>query len=213
MKFKIHRLTNTAIFPTKDNHKDAGWDLYADEDVIIEPGETKIVKTGIAIQPDNPDYFKIVFESIRERSGLASRSVRVGGGVVDEIFTGEVGVILQNLNIHHILNRLIFKGINTTDEMVNILKECNLKIKKGDKIAQFLPKEVVYAELEDVDGLEETSRGNKGFGSSDCRCTTHLFYFQRRPLLREIKNFILQKFPNDAPLRKYRFPPFSSTNS
>ena len=70
MQIKIKKLTNTAIIPTRATQGSAGYDLYADiaEPVIIAPGETKKIGTGVAITP--PDG---TFGAIFSRSGTATK--------------------------------------------------------------------------------------------------------------------------------------------
>lgn len=66
MKLKIQKLTNTAVIPRYEHPEDSGLDLISIEDIIIHPGESKLVPTGIAIElPLNTEA------QIRPRSGLA----------------------------------------------------------------------------------------------------------------------------------------------
>src|SRR5690625_6556131 len=88
------RLNENATIPTKAHPTDSGFDLYASEDVIIEPGETVIVPTGIAV--DLPKGFEV---QVRPRSGVTSRTkLRVQLGTIDNGYTGEIGVIVDNIN-------------------------------------------------------------------------------------------------------------------
>ena len=91
MKLQIKRLTETAILPVKAHATDSGFDLFADEDVIIEPGETAVIKTGIAIAlPPNHEA------QIRPKSGVTSKTdLRVQLGTVDEAYRGEIGIIVD----------------------------------------------------------------------------------------------------------------------
>src|SRR5690625_4410300 len=63
------RLTDDAILPTKAHPTDSGYDLYAAEDIIIEPGDTAIVKTGIAVEL--PAGYEA---QIRPRSGITAKT-------------------------------------------------------------------------------------------------------------------------------------------
>ena len=92
---KIKRLTPTAKIPTRGSKEAAGLDLYADgETVVLYPGETKMIHTGIAmeIKPG-------VFGAIYPRSGLASKyGLRLANcvGVIDSDYRGEIGIPLRN---------------------------------------------------------------------------------------------------------------------
>jgi len=120
----------------------AGADLRAaiDADVIIEPGEHALIKTGFAMAlPDN-------FEAqIRPRSGLALKhgiTVLNSPGTIDADYRGEIGIIL----INH--GKLPFT------------------IQRGDRIAQMIIAPFVQANFQAVESLSETARGAGGFGSS-----------------------------------------------
>jgi len=120
----------------------AGADLRAaiDENVIIESGEKALIKTGFAMAlPDN-------FEAqIRPRSGLALKhgiTVLNSPGTIDADYRGEIGVIL-----------------------INHGKEA-FRIQRGDRIAQMIIAPFVQANFQCVDTLDETERGEGGFGSS-----------------------------------------------
>lgn len=86
------RLHKDAIMPKKAHDSDSGFDLYALEDTIIQPGETVVVKTGVAIGlPEGWDA------SVRPRSGITSKStLRVQFGTVDNSYKGDIGVIVDN---------------------------------------------------------------------------------------------------------------------
>src|SRR5699024_6808547 len=80
LKVGFKRLSDDATLPTKAHETDSGFDLYASEDVIIEPGDTVVVPTGIAVQlPAGHEA------QIRPRSGVTSRTkLRVQLGTIDE---------------------------------------------------------------------------------------------------------------------------------
>jgi len=120
----------------------AGADLRAavDEDVLIHPGEHKLIKTGIAMAlPDNYEA------QVRPRSGLALKhgiTVLNSPGTIDADYRGELGVIL-----------------------INHGKE-DFIISRGDRIAQMIIAPFVQANFCEVAELSETERGTGGFGSS-----------------------------------------------
>lgn len=142
MEARIKKLKENAIIPTKGSQKAAGYDLYAccDDSIIIEPYKTEKIGTGLAIQPPE-GYFGAIFA----RSGLATKNgLRPANcvGVCDEDYTGEYIVALHN-------DSSSIWAINS-----------------GDRIAQlvFLP----YVDIKfcEVDKLDNTNRGDNGFGST-----------------------------------------------
>src|SRR5690606_10358288 len=89
---KVKRLHPDAVIPTKAHAADAGFDLVAVEDAVIEPGETVLIKTGLAFEL--PEGFEM---QIRPRSGVTLKTkLRVQLGTVDSNYRGEVGVIVDN---------------------------------------------------------------------------------------------------------------------
>lgn len=136
----IKKLINDAILPTYAHSADAGADVYAVEDTVLESGETKAVKTGIAISV--PIGYEI---QLRPRSGLSLKTgLRVANSpaTIDSGFLGEVGVIIQN----------------TSSE--------SYTIKKGDRIAQMVLAEVPMIKWVEVDDLGSSERGEGGYGST-----------------------------------------------
>lgn len=140
--FKIKRLTNTAILPTRAYEGDLGYDLYADEDMVLKPLESVKIKTGIAVQfPEGWGGF------IKDRSSMASKRIITSGGVIDSGFMGPLSVILTDITAND-------------GSRVYI-------IKKGDKIAQLVPIPVSDWLVTEVDDFDNTTERNvKGFGSS-----------------------------------------------
>lgn len=127
--------------PTKAHNTDAGYDLYSNENVVVRPGETVKVKTGICVGfPQG--YWGKVFD----RSSVGSRGLLVNAGVIDQSYRGEIVVCLTNLS-------------NGSDDDTFI-------IHKGYKIAQMVLMQNIHFDIVEVDELEETERGEKGFGSS-----------------------------------------------
>lgn len=154
-KLKIKRLDNTAIPPTKAHSGDLGWDFYSLEDIIILPGETKRIRTGIAI--GLPEGFGMI---LKERSSMGAKGVALRGGVIDNGYTGEIQVMLTNLNM---------KTAYPQDEFTlknRMVPDKRIEIRKGDKICQGVLQKVYEASLQEVESLDETSRNDSGFGSS-----------------------------------------------
>ena len=142
MKVNIKRLNENAIVPTYGSEYAAGADLYAciTEDTTILPNETKLIKTGIAIEvPEGYGAF------IYARSGLASKRGLAPAnkvGVVDSDYRGEVMVALHN-----------HSSIAQT-------------IARGERIAQMILLPFIEMNFEEVDELSDTNRGDGGFGST-----------------------------------------------
>jgi dUTP pyrophosphatase len=178
---KIKRLHPDAVIPRYAHEFDAGFDLVAIEDVIIEPGETKLVRTGLAMSL--PPGYEL---QIRPRSGISLRTkLRIANspGTVDAGFRGEIGVIVDNISREVIkrydkdgqLERVMLSGqalsvVKTIDEdyvdIGKIIEDGTYIIRKGDRIAQGVIKPVEQAHFVEVDELDETERGANGFGSS-----------------------------------------------
>lgn len=130
------KLDPGAIMPTRAHPTDAGLDLYAREDMPIF-GEA-VFDTGVHIAFDHGTYGKI-----ESKSGLnVKHSVVSCGGVIDEGYTGSITVKLYNL------------GLET------------YRVKKGDKIAQLVIMPYLTPEIEMVESLDKTERGDGAFGST-----------------------------------------------
>ena len=141
---KIKKLDNfnNLNLPKYKTKGSAGMDLEAAlaEDFILESGKSALIKTGIAIALEEG------FEAqIRPRSGLALKngiSVLNTPGTIDSDYRGEIGVIL----------------INHSQE--------NFTIMPGMRIAQMVISKYEQAEIQIVENLDETVRGEGGFGST-----------------------------------------------
>ena len=160
MNVKIKRLTETAKIPTRGSEYAAGYDLYADEDVVIEPGLTNLISTGIAVEI--PEGY---FGGIYARSGLATKQgLRPANcvGVIDSDYRGPVGVALHNDNPYRVTQ------ISKTEEGRPLISAPiqYREIKKGDRIAQLVIQKFEPVTFEEVDELSDTDRGEGGFGST-----------------------------------------------
>lgn len=141
-QIKVVLLNQNATTPTRNKSTDAGLDLYASEDVYIPYRETRVIPTSVAVGVPQGYVGKI-----EDRSSLASKGLRTGGGVVDHGYTGEVKVVIHNVT--HIESNM--QGYH---------------VKKGDKVAQLLLYKVETPSVILVDSLGESERGIYGFGSS-----------------------------------------------
>lgn len=141
IKIPAKALENCPGMPNYAYPGDAGFDLKSAEELILGPGERKVVKCGFSMAI--PEGFAGL---VIPRSGLAAKhgiSVVNAPGLVDSGYRGEIQVILLN-----------------TD------KNESFNISTGDRIAQMMIVPFANAELVEVDNLESSERDEKGFGSS-----------------------------------------------
>lgn len=137
----VRQLDPELSLPTYAHPGDAGADLASAEDVVLAPGERRLVGTGVAVAV--PDGFAAF---VHPRSGLAARhglTIVNAPGTVDAGYRGEIRVCLLN-----------------TDA------ETPIRISRGDRIAQLVIQPVVRAEFVPVQALDDTARGAGGYGST-----------------------------------------------
>jgi dUTP pyrophosphatase len=140
---KVKKLHSDSIYPKYNYPTDSGFDLHSVEEVIIPPFGRALVPTGLSFQFDEGLEIQV-----RPKSGLAINqglTVLNTPGTVDQGYSGEIKVIIFNTN-------------NST-----------VTIPKGMKIGQAVLCPVLngkFVTFENVDELNETDRGNNGFGST-----------------------------------------------
>ena len=144
-----YKIDIDAIMPTKAHtgvFEDAAYDLYAIDNILIQPNERLMIDTKLAfIIPDG------YWLKLRERSGLANKGIHVLGGVIDSGYTGSVRVILYNSDKEPLI------------------------IQKGKAIAQFTVEKLTKSAVKELNFLtfdremKIRKRGEKGFGSSDVK--------------------------------------------
>jgi len=137
MELKVKKIHPAAKNPVYGHPGDAGLDLFACVDLSLAPGELKAVPTGI--QMAIPKGFVGL---VWDKSGVSLKGVHRLAGVVDAGYRGEVQVVLINLGREP------------------------YEIKAGMKIAQMLIQPVHSVEVRESDSLDDTSRGEGGFGST-----------------------------------------------
>ena len=138
---KVRRLDPRATLPTRAFPGDAGLDLYALDDGLLEPGGRASVGTGIALEIPEGHAGLVL-----PRSGLAARhgiALVNAPGLIDAGYRGEIAVLLLN-----------------TD------RRNAFAISSGDRIAQLVLVRVETPAVEEVDALALSERGAGGFGSS-----------------------------------------------
>ncbi|TWK51981.1 dUTP diphosphatase [Bacillus licheniformis] len=165
MNVNIKRLSPDAKIPQYAHASDACFDLVAAEDVVIEPGETALVKTGLAFEV--PEGYEM---QIRPRSGITLKTkLRVQLGTVDAGYRGEVGVIVDNIAPLNMEVPFDYGPLMVTGEIYRMngdLPQFSYIIRKGDRIAQAVIKPVEQAAFTEVTELGGSDRGAGGFGSS-----------------------------------------------
>lgn len=141
MRMTIKRLDEGLPLPSYAHEGDAGLDLYSAEDATLAPFERRLIATGVAVSiPEGYAGF------VQPRSGLAIKqglSLVNTPGLIDSHYRGEIKAIAINLDSQN-----------------------QIEIRRGDKIAQLVIQPVARVELVEVVELDETVRGEGGFGST-----------------------------------------------
>ena len=140
VKIYVQKTSEKTAFPSYMTPGSSGLDLRAsiEEPMTLEPFERKLIPTGLKLAI--PQGYE---GQVRPRSGLALKhgiTTLNSPGTIDSDYRGEVKVLLVNLGSAPVV------------------------INSGDRIAQLVIAPVVQAELEEVDELDDTSRGDGGFG-------------------------------------------------
>jgi dUTP pyrophosphatase len=134
---QIKKISSEAVLPTRAHADDAGMDLYSLEDGILEPGQGKMIRTGIAIA------LEVGFVGlVADRSSMAKKGIKTAGGVIDAGYRGEIHIVLWNISREPV------------------------QIKRQERIAQLLIMPIATPAVVEAEQLDDTARGAKGFGSS-----------------------------------------------
>ena len=132
------KLTERAVTPTRSSPRAAGLDLHSAYDTKVPARGKVLVQTDLQIQLAEGFYGRVA-----PRSGLALKHhIDIGGGIVDEDYRGNLGVILYNHS------------------------DVPFTVSRGDRIAHLICQQICYPKLEEMKVLSITERGNRGFGSS-----------------------------------------------
>ena len=138
VNIKVLKETEDAVLPTYAHFGDAGADLYANEEVDIQPNEVKIIQTGLKVEI--PDGYEM---QVRPRSGMSTKTPVLGIlGTVDSGYRGSLGVMLYNHG------------------------DIPYRVQKGDRIAQAVIAPTYHGNFLISDSLSETERNENGFGST-----------------------------------------------
>ena len=126
-----------AILPSRGSEQAARLDLHSTIETMVQPGDSVLIKTGIALELPRGSYGRVA-----PRSSLAIRGIETGAGVIDRDFRGEVKVLLRNHS------------------------DVDLRIYKGDRVAQLVVEKILEVKVNCVEELSSTARGSLGFGYS-----------------------------------------------
>jgi len=137
MELRVKRIHPEAKLPVYSHFGDAGLDLFSVVDRELRPGEVFAAPTGIQIAVP-AGHVGLVWD----KSGISLQGVHRLAGVVDSGYRGEVQVVMINLGA------------------------APFALKKGMKIAQMLVQPVASVSVVEVDTLDDTARGEGGFGST-----------------------------------------------
>lgn len=142
MKIDIKKLNDRALLPTRGSEQAAGWDLYSNNEEVINVAAHATVMIGTGLSMAIPDGY---FGAVYARSGLATKQgLRPANcvGVIDSDYRGEIIVSLHN----------------DTNEMK--------AVNPNERIAQLVVMPYLSVEFDVKNNLDETQRGANGFGST-----------------------------------------------
>jgi dUTP pyrophosphatase len=122
--------------------EDLGYDVFALETTSLAPRATTKLRTGIAVEARDPATGSPLGLLVRDRSSMAARGIATTGGVIDAGYRGEILILMTNLG------------------------DTAIELKAGEKIAQMIPVHVLTGPVEEAANLQDSSRAEKGFGSS-----------------------------------------------
>jgi dUTP pyrophosphatase len=122
--------------------EDLGYDVFALESAVLAPHATIRVRTGIAVEARHPATGAPLGLLVRDRSSMAAKGIATTAGVIDAGYRGEVLILMTNLG------------------------GAPVEVRAGEKIAQMIPVPILTGQIETVESLEDSSRAEKGFGSS-----------------------------------------------
>ncbi|XP_018441691.1 deoxyuridine 5'-triphosphate nucleotidohydrolase [Raphanus sativus] len=136
--FKVKKLSEKAVLPTRGSPLSAGYDLSSAADSKVPARGKALIPTDLSVAVPEGTYARIA-----PRSGLAwKHSIDVGAGVIDADYRGPVGVILFNHS------------------------DADFEVKVGDRVAQMIIERIVTPQVLEVEDLDATVRGEGGFGST-----------------------------------------------
>jgi dUTP pyrophosphatase len=135
--FQVKLNYEDAQAPTRGSDEAAGYDLYSYESETVVPKQIKLIDTGISIRVPEGTYGRIA-----PRSSVSKKGILINAGVIDRDYRGPVKVMVHNLS------------------------NDNYVINKNDRIAQLILEQIKTPPVELVEELDDTVRGEGGFGST-----------------------------------------------
>lgn len=135
--FQVKLNYEDAQAPTRGSDEAAGYDLYSYESETVVPKQIKLIDTGISIKVPEGTYGRIA-----PRSSVSKKGILINAGVIDRDYRGPVKVMVHNLS------------------------NDNYVINKNDRIAQLILEQIKTPPVELVEELDDTVRGEGGFGST-----------------------------------------------
>lgn len=135
--FQVKLNYEDAQAPTRGSDEAAGYDLYSYESETVVPKQIKLIDTGISIRVPEGTYGRIA-----PRSSVSKKGILINAGVIDRDYRGPVKVMVHNLS--------------NNDYVIN----------KNDRIAQLILEQIKTPPVELVEELDDTERGEGGFGST-----------------------------------------------
>jgi dUTP pyrophosphatase len=136
-QFQVKLNYEDAQAPTRGSDEAAGYDLYSYESETVAPNQIKLIDTGISIRVPEGTYGRIA-----PRSSVSKKGILINAGVIDRDYRGPIKVMLHNLS--------------NNDYVIN----------KNDRIAQLILEQIKTPSVELVEELDDTERGERGFGST-----------------------------------------------
>ncbi len=137
MELRVKKIHKDAKLPSYGHVGDAGLDLFSVMGCVLKGGEARAISTGIQVAiPDG--YVGLIWD----KSGISLKNIHRLAGVVDSGYRGEIKVVMTNLSTK------------------------TFSIEKGMKIAQMLIQPIIKVKVVNSEELDETSRGEDGFGST-----------------------------------------------
>jgi dUTP pyrophosphatase len=136
--FKI--LSPPAVLPERKSTSAAGFDLCSSEETLIQPGEVKKIKTGLALALEDENFCAFIYP---RSSTIIKHNLLVVTGIIDADYRGELQIVVKNLN------------------------DVQVCLPAQVAIAQLLFQKVEAPTVVSVPALSSTERGGRGFGSTD----------------------------------------------
>jgi len=139
----VKKLSATAVIPTRESAGAAGYDISSAYSYVVKARGKELIKTDIAIMLPPGTMGKLT-----SRSGLSWKNgIEVGAGLIDSDYRAGIGVVLYNHS------------------------DKDFIISEGDRIAQLIIQKIEFPDVVEVKELTQTTRGEKGFGSTGVAST------------------------------------------